>query len=75
MIHDLYGSMITLIQDVMGNYLPVQAIKKSGIQPIQHMDRSIQLSDTDIFITNDARVLLTAMEDDELQGKLDQFFE
>lgn len=67
--------MITLIQDVIGNYLPVQAIKESEIQSIQHMDRSIQLSDADILITNAARVLLTAMEDDELQGKLDQFFE
>lgn len=77
LIIDLYGSMIKLVKTVLANYLPTTLIKNHTgdlreITPVHDL-RESQLSDADLFIGVEARVLLTALEDDTSQAEISKF--
>ena len=75
LITDLNKCMNTLVQDVLTRYLPVSFIKShmTDIEAIPHLDRSHQLSDLDLFIGTQARVLLTSVEEDIPKEKVELF--
>lgn len=63
----LSSSMVSLVKRVLTNYMPVTVVKDyadADLINIRHMERSVQLIDTDLFIGTDARVLLTTLEED-----------
>lgn len=74
---DLYSSMTKLIKSVLTRYVPVETVKAYGdreIVQIPHTERTEQLSDLDLFVGTEARVLLTAIEEDLSQEKIHLFY-
>lgn len=74
---DLHTSMVKLIQSVLGKYLPVPLIKDydgEKLVNVPHTDRTKQLTDLDMFIGTQARVMITSCEEDVSQEKMKLFF-
>lgn len=68
--------MKRLIQRVLGFYIPIQLVKSSldDLASIPHTDRAQHLSDKDIFIGNEARVLVSVLADESTPEQLSVFF-
>lgn len=67
--------MVKLIQAVLTNYVPVPLIRdhRDTLTLIPHTDRHKQLNDIELFISTDARVILTSLEDDTAQERIREF--
>lgn len=74
---DLHGSMVKLVKTVLSQYVPVGLIRAHGgdlreIAPVHDL-RADQLSDGELFVGTEARVLLTALEEDTAPAQISKF--
>ena len=77
LIVNLHSAMVKLIKGIMVQYMPTATVKdcsEDELHKIKHTDRSLQLNDLDLFIGNEARLLLTTSEEEELPADIASFY-
>lgn len=68
--------MVKLVKSILLRYLPVATVKSysgTDLTEIPHREREQQVNDLELFVGTEARLLLTSLEEDMAQDKIQLF--